>query len=81
MFGFLLMTILKAAVWARRFEKAATYMAEQFHAAGLEPAGVNGYRQPIDFQVVQIDETRCSLTCFVAAKCNPLNSATRPSSA
>jgi hypothetical protein len=45
----------------RGFEKAATYMAEQFRAAGLEPAGVDGYRQPIDFQVTQIDETRCSL--------------------
>ncbi len=35
------------------FEKAANYMAEQFRAAGLEPAGVDGYRQPMDFQVVQ----------------------------
>ncbi len=43
------------------FEKAANYMAEQFRAAGLEPAGVDGYRQPMDFQVVKIDESRCSL--------------------
>jgi Zn-dependent M28 family amino/carboxypeptidase len=43
------------------FEKAANYMAEQFRAAGLEPAGVNGYRQPMDFQVVKLDESRCSL--------------------
>jgi Zn-dependent M28 family amino/carboxypeptidase len=43
------------------FEKAADYMAEQFQAAGLQPAGVDGYRQPMDFDVVRIDETRCSL--------------------
>jgi Zn-dependent M28 family amino/carboxypeptidase len=43
------------------FEKAANYMAEQFRAAGLEPAGVDGYRQPMEFQVVTIDESRCSL--------------------
>jgi Zn-dependent M28 family amino/carboxypeptidase len=46
---------------SRGFEKAADYMAEQFHAAGLQPAGVDGYRQPMDFDVVRIDETRCSL--------------------
>jgi hypothetical protein len=43
------------------FEKAADYMAEQFRAAGLEPAGVSGYRQPMDFDAVCIDETRSSL--------------------
>ncbi len=43
------------------FEKAANYMADQFRAAGLQPAGVDGYRQPMDFDVVRIDETRCSL--------------------
>jgi hypothetical protein len=43
------------------FEKAADYMAEQFRAAGLQPAGVNGYRQPVEFDVVSIDETRSSL--------------------
>jgi hypothetical protein len=43
------------------FEKAANYMADQFRAAGLQPAGVDGYRQPMDFDVVHIDETRCSL--------------------
>ena len=46
---------------SRGYEKAANYMAEQFRAAGLEPAGVDGYRQPMDFQVVTLDESRCSL--------------------
>ena len=42
--------------WDPGFEKAADYMAEQFRAAGLEPAGVDGYRQPMDFHVLEIDE-------------------------
>jgi hypothetical protein len=46
---------------SRGFEKAADYMAEQFRAAGLQPAGSDGYRQLMDFNVVRIDETRCSL--------------------
>ncbi len=54
------------------FEKAAAYMAEQFRAAGLEPAGVDGYRQPIDFQVMQLDESRCALDLLRAGKAQPL---------
>src|SRR5277367_5350263 len=46
---------------SRGFEKAADYMAEQFRAAGLQPAGSDGYRQPMDFHVVRIDEARSSL--------------------
>jgi Peptidase family M28 len=54
------------------FEKAATYMAEQFRAAGLEPAGVDGYRQPIDFEVTTIDESRCSLALVREGKVEPV---------
>jgi hypothetical protein len=54
------------------YEKAATYMAEQFRAAGLEPAGAKGYRQPVDFRVVQIDETRCGLDLLRDGKVQPL---------
>jgi Zn-dependent M28 family amino/carboxypeptidase len=54
------------------FEKAANYMAEQFRAAGLEPAGVDGYRQPMDFQVVKIDESRCSLDLLRDGKVQPV---------
>ena len=57
---------------SRGFEQAATYMAEQFRAAGLEPAGVDGYRQPMDFHVVQIDETRCSLDLLDDGKVQPV---------
>jgi Zn-dependent M28 family amino/carboxypeptidase len=57
---------------SRGFEQAASYMAEQFRAAGLEPAGVDGYRQPMDFHVVQIDETRCSLDLLGDGKAQPI---------
>jgi hypothetical protein len=54
------------------FEKAADYMAEQFHAAGLQPAGINGYRQPINFQVAQMDENHSSLELLRDGKVEPL---------
>jgi hypothetical protein len=57
---------------SRGLEKAAGYMAEQFRAAGLQPAGVDGYRQAMDFQVVRIDESRCSLDLLRDGKVQPL---------
>jgi len=54
------------------FEKAADYMAEQFRAVGLEPAGVEGYRQLMDFDVVRIDETRCSFDLVRDGKVEPV---------
>ncbi len=43
------------------FEKAADYMAQQFRAAGLQPAGANGFRQPMEFDVVRLDEAHTTL--------------------
>ena len=54
------------------FEKAATYMADQFRGAGLEPAGVDGYRQPMNFDVVRLDEARCALDLLRDGKEQPL---------
>jgi Zn-dependent M28 family amino/carboxypeptidase len=54
------------------YEKAANYMAGQFRSAGLEPAGVAGYQQPMDFQVVKIDEARCALDLLREGKAQPL---------
>ena len=54
------------------YEKAADYMAEQFRSAGLAPAGVAGFRQPMDFDVVSIDEPRCSLELLRAGKAEPV---------
>ena len=54
------------------YEKAADYMAEQFRAAGLQPAGSEGYRQPMELRVVRIDETRCSLDLLADGKVQPV---------
>jgi Zn-dependent M28 family amino/carboxypeptidase len=40
---------------------AADYVARQFEAAGLEPAGTDGYRQPVGFVSRRILEDRSSL--------------------
>ena len=44
------------------YQRAADYVVEQFRAAGVEPAGVDGFRQPVDFVVSQLDEASSSLT-------------------
>src|SRR5262250_2285539 len=41
--------------------KAAEYVASQFQQAGLAPAGVNGYLQPVQFDVRRIVESESSL--------------------
>src|SRR5271163_1015054 len=55
------------------FEKAATYVTEQFKNAGLQPAGVNGYAQPVEFDVAQIDESRSSIEILRDGKAEPVN--------
>lgn len=59
-------------VGSQGFEKAAAYMADQFRDAGLQPAGVDGYRQPMDFDAVRIDESRCSLDLLHDGKAEPV---------
>ncbi|MGA7923260.1 MAG: M28 family metallopeptidase [Thermoplasmata archaeon] len=54
------------------YEKAADYMSEQFRAAGLAPGGVGGYRQPMDLDVVRIDESRCNLQLVQDGRAEPL---------
>ena len=41
---------------------AAQYVADQFARIGLQPAGTNGWFQPVPFETRQIDETGSSLT-------------------
>src|ERR1700751_3994487 len=41
--------------------KAAEYVASQFQQAGLKPAGINGYLQPVKFDVRRIVESQSSL--------------------
>jgi Zn-dependent M28 family amino/carboxypeptidase len=54
------------------FEQAAGYMAQQFAEAGLAPAGTDGFRQPIDFDVAQIDQPQCSLALLRDRNVEPL---------
>ena len=51
------------------FAKAAAYVADQFQKAGLEPAGANGgYSQPVEFDVLQLDEANSSLEILQGGK-------------
>ncbi len=42
--------------------KAAEYVAREFAQAGLEPAGTEGFLQPVKLIARELDETRSSLT-------------------
>jgi Peptidase family M28 len=53
-------------------KKAAEYMLEQFRAAGLQPAGENGYRQAVDFDVVKVDESRCAVDLIRGVQVEPV---------
>jgi hypothetical protein len=53
------------------YRKAADYTAKQFAAAGLQPKGTNGFLQPMDFNVRQIDEPHCSLELNSGGNTNP----------
>ena len=48
------------------YSQAAEYVARQFMAQGLEPAGTSGYFQNIDFRVKQIDEQHSNVMLFNA---------------
>jgi len=48
--------------------RAAQFLASEFAKAGLKPAGVNGYLQPVKFKVAQIDEGHSSLALVRGGK-------------
>jgi len=52
--------------------RAARFVAGEFEHAGLKPAGVNGYLQPVKFKVAQIDEEHSSLALVQDGKVTPL---------
>jgi Zn-dependent M28 family amino/carboxypeptidase len=54
------------------FATAAQYVIEQFKNAGLQPAGVGGYAQPVVFSVAQIDEPNSSLEIVRDGKAEPI---------
>ncbi len=52
--------------------KAQAYIVEQLKSAGLEPAGVNGFYQPVKLISRQIDESGSSLALVRNGKDEPL---------
>src|SRR5271169_6976385 len=52
--------------------KAQAYIVEQLKSAGLEPAGVNGFYQPVKLVSRQIDESGSSLALVRNGKDEPL---------
>ena len=52
--------------------KASMYVVEQLKKTGLEPAGTNGFYQPVKFLSRQIDESESSLTLVRNGKSEPL---------
>ena len=53
-------------------KKAAAYIVDQLKADGLQPAGVNGFYQPVKFISRQIDESGSSLALVRNGKDEPL---------
>lgn len=52
--------------------KAAAYVAEQFRKAGLQPAGVHGFLQPVAFRARKIDESQSSLALVRGGRAEPV---------
>lgn len=53
-------------------KRAAEYVAAQFKKSGLEPAGVDGYIQPVRFKSRRIVEAQSSLALVRDGKTDPL---------
>ncbi len=53
--------------------KAESYSVEQLKKAGLEPAGTNGYFQPIRFNQFQVDEAKSSLVLVTKGQSSPIS--------
>jgi Zn-dependent M28 family amino/carboxypeptidase len=52
--------------------RAARYVVSQFDAAGLQPAGVKGYYQPVKFDVTRVVADKCSIALLVDGHKQPL---------
>src|SRR5260370_424740 len=53
--------------------KAEAYAVEQLQKAGLEPAGANGFYQPIRFNQYEVDEAKSSLVLVTNGQAKPLS--------
>ncbi|MGE5246571.1 MAG: M28 family metallopeptidase [Betaproteobacteria bacterium] len=54
------------------YQRAAEYVASEFQAAGIRPAGVQGFMQPVRFRTRRILEDRSSLALVRGATAEPL---------
>ncbi len=54
------------------YQRAAEYVIEQFRAAGLDPAGSDGFRQWLDLRVSLLDEAGTSLALAFPGGTEPL---------
>jgi len=52
--------------------RAAKYVVSQFDAMGLQPAGVNGYYQPVKFDVTRVIADKSSMALLVDGRKEPL---------
>lgn len=52
--------------------RAAKYVVSQFDSAGLQPAGVNGYYQPVKFDVTRVLADKSSIALLVDGQKQPL---------
>jgi Zn-dependent M28 family amino/carboxypeptidase len=52
--------------------RAAKYVVSQFDAAGLQPAGMNGYDQPVRFDVTRVLADKSSMTLIAEGRKEPL---------
>jgi len=55
------------------YRRAARYVTEQFQASGLAPKGVEGYLQPVRFDVQRIQAAQSSLTLLQKGQEHPLS--------
>lgn len=54
------------------YDKAAAYVASQFDAAGLQPAGSEKFFQPVEFREVSLDTSKSSLTLLHNGRSTPV---------
>jgi len=50
------------------YMRAAKYVVSQFDSMGLQPAGVNGYYQPVKFDVTRVIADKSSVALVVDAR-------------
>jgi hypothetical protein len=52
--------------------RAARYVVAQFDSAGLQPAGSNGYYQPVKFEITRVLAAQSSVALMTGGRREPL---------